>query len=118
MIDTSSVIAPGSVIIGSQIYENWMDPAFVDTALVVELPESATIASDAFSAGSGGQVLIWSVCFAPGCCLQHEWCRSEQQTAMSGQIKARGGLLYGAGGFCEVSSRNHLQSDGSVRLHM
>ena len=61
-------------------------------------------------------MLIWCVQMAAHAVPERPVCRSDEDTTMDGEVTVRGGLLYGTGGFCEVSGRAELQFDGPVSV--
>jgi len=62
--------------------------------------KDATIEADAIDEGDGGEVIIWA----------------DHTTRYYGNIKARGGLISGNGGFAEVSGKIGLVNEGLVDL--
>ncbi len=70
----------------------------MQTATTLSVDAASTIDASATGKGNGGKVVLWS----------------NDSTAVSGSVAARGGTVSGNGGFVEVSGRQHLAFDGLV----
>ena len=66
----------------------------------VRVDAATSIRADAGETGTGGRIVIWS----------------DLQTTFEGQLSARGGTVFGDGGFIEVSSAEDLRYRGLADL--
>ncbi|HUK09182.1 MAG TPA: filamentous hemagglutinin N-terminal domain-containing protein [Stellaceae bacterium] len=87
-IDVSGDQGGGTALVGGNVHGAGPQ----QNALTTTISAGVMITANAITAGSGGQVAIWS----------------EQQTTVAGTITATGGASGGNGGFVETSSRGLL----------
>ncbi|MCI0381456.1 MAG: filamentous hemagglutinin N-terminal domain-containing protein [Chlamydiae bacterium] len=88
-IDVSGISQGGEVLIGGDF--KGKNPQIMNAKKTI-VDKNTNIFTDALETGNGGKVIIWS----------------EEFTAFSGNISAKGGALSGNGGFVEISSPKHL----------
>ena len=96
-VDASGDGGGGTVLIGGDLHG--ANPDITDSQNVY-VGANVQIAADAITAGSGGKVVVWA----------------DQSTQMYGAITARGGSLWGNGGFVEVSGEQDLLITGHPDL--
>ncbi len=96
-IDVSGGFGGGTVLLGGDF--QGANP-LVANARLTGVAAGALINADATVAGDGGRVIVWS----------------DETTNFYGRISARGGPSGGAGGFAEVSGKQHLAYRGSADL--
>src|SRR5262249_9902986 len=94
-VDASGTAGGGTVLVGGDAHG--ANPG-VQNAWRAYVGPDATIKADATASGDGGKVVVWS----------------DDITRFYGNISAKGGPQGGNGGFVETSSRNVLDSSGSV----
>ncbi|MCH9632439.1 MAG: hypothetical protein S4CHLAM6_07750 [Chlamydiae bacterium] len=87
-LDASGTFRGGQVNLGGDL--EGKGPLFKATRTSVD--DATVIDASAIEYGHGGEVVVWS----------------EELTSFQGEIFARGGRKYGAGGRVETSSSNHL----------
>ncbi|WP_172448518.1 MBG domain-containing protein [Caulobacter mirabilis] len=95
-LDASGRDGGGAVRIGGD-FQGQGDLA---RARTVTIDGASAVTADALEAGNGGRVIVWS----------------DDVTAFSGRISARGGANGGDGGFTEVSGKRLLGFNGTVDL--
>lgn len=100
-IDASGAAGGGTVLLGGDYMGGDGDPAIIETHdMVLErnpvptadhtlLAPNVTVAADALHGGDGGKVIVWG----------------NEATVSAAQISARGGSLFGDGGFVETSGK-------------
>ena len=87
-LDASGDVGGGVVLVGG----NFQGKGPERNAAYTLVGRGAAIQADALSHGDGGRVIVWS----------------DRVTRFFGTISARGGAAAGAGGFAEVSGKEHL----------
>jgi len=109
-VDVSGYAGGGKVLIGGDwagghpdepIKSNRsaaLEPVSIPTANDVTVDAATTIDSSARTQGNGGKVIVWS----------------DGSTSFAGTIRARGGTIFGDGGFVETSGRGQLTVSGLV----
>lgn len=93
-IDASGVNGGGVIRIGG----DYKGQGVVPNAMRTVVTGDSVIAADALSEGAGGRVIVWA----------------DGATRFEGEISARGGEVFGDGGFVEVSGKEFLDYGGSV----
>ena len=96
-IDVSGGFGGGTVLLGGDF--QGANPRIANARLT-GVAAGALINADATGTGDGGHVIVWS----------------DETTNFYGHISARGGPSGGAGGFAEVSGKQHLAYRGSADL--
>ncbi len=96
-VDASGQSGGGSVWIGGGFHGT---DATLQNATTTYVGANTRLRADALQSGNGGQVAVWS----------------NEQTAMYGNISARGGADGGNGGYVETSGKNSLGFRGNVDL--
>ncbi|WP_374536390.1 two-partner secretion domain-containing protein [Chitinimonas taiwanensis] len=96
-LDASGATGGGTILIGGD-YQG--KNTAIRNAQFTELGSQARLDASAGQQGDGGKIIVWA----------------DQDTAAHGQIRARGGVLGGNGGFAEVSGKRHLQFQTAVDL--
>ena len=111
-IDASGDAGGGTVLIGGDVgggnpssgvvgvLQAKLEPGPVPTATDVTIDAATVIDASAKSTGNGGKVVAWA----------------DQWTSFQGTIFARGGAIWGDGGFAEVSGKQNLQFAGKADL--
>jgi hypothetical protein len=93
-IDASGINGGGTILIGGDYQGKGSVPnarnTFVDASTVINV--------DALQKGNGGRAIVWA----------------DDTTRFSGKINARGGSVFGNGGFAEVSGKKKLDFNGLV----
>jgi filamentous hemagglutinin family protein len=84
LIDASGKAGGGTVLIGGDYQGKNTD---IQNATATYVGKDASIRADAGETGDGGKVIVWS----------------DEATRVYGAVSARGGLLFGDGGFIETS---------------
>ncbi|NEQ59259.1 MAG: filamentous hemagglutinin N-terminal domain-containing protein [Moorea sp. SIO4A1] len=87
-IDVSSDTGGGTVLIGGDFQGNGTVPNAVHTFVGSDV----TINADALTNGDGGKVIVWA----------------DQTASVHGTLTARGGTVFGDGGFIETSGQQFL----------
>ncbi len=95
-IDVSGDLGGGEALIGGDFQGN----GDTYTARLNMADQDTLVLADAYSSGDGGKVIFWS----------------DEDTFFYGEIKARGGLDVGDGGFAEVSGHKYLDMKGDADL--
>ncbi|WP_293777560.1 filamentous hemagglutinin N-terminal domain-containing protein [uncultured Oxalicibacterium sp.] len=95
VIDASGATGGGTVLLGGD-YQG--KNAAVNNAQMTFVSEGATVRANATQSGDGGKVIVWS----------------DDRTAFSGTIEAKGGAEGGNGGLVEVSGEQFLDFQGTV----
>lgn len=95
-IDASGVNGGGVIRIGGDYKGQGVVPNSMRTVVTGD----SVIAADALSEGAGGRVIVWA----------------DGATRFEGQISARGGEVFGDGGFVEVSGKENLGFTGNVNV--
>ncbi len=95
-IDVSGDLGGGEALIGG----DFQGKGDTYTAKLNMADENTVVLADAYSKGDGGKVIFWS----------------DKDTFFYGDVKARGGLDVGDGGFTEVSGHRYLDMKGDVDL--
>ncbi|MBU0744833.1 MAG: filamentous hemagglutinin N-terminal domain-containing protein, partial [Gammaproteobacteria bacterium] len=93
IIDVSGMSGAGNVLIGAR----YLGDTIVPTASSTYVGPNANIFANALTYGPGGNIIIWS----------------DQATRFYGKAEARGGVVGGAGGFVETSSKNWIDVGGA-----
>jgi hypothetical protein len=95
-VNADGVNGGGTVLIGGDYQGKGSVPnarnTFVDASTVINV--------DALQKGNGGKVVVWA----------------DDTTRFSGKINARGGSVFGDGGFAEVSGKQNLEFSGNADL--
>jgi len=97
VVDASGATGGGSIRVGGDFQGRNAD---VQNAAMVTVRNGAVLKADASVAGDGGRVIVWS----------------DEATRFAGNISARGAGADGAGGFAEVSGKQHLAFSGLADL--
>ncbi|MDJ0616528.1 MAG: filamentous hemagglutinin N-terminal domain-containing protein [Calothrix sp. MO_192.B10] len=95
-IDVSGDMGGGNVLIGG----DFQGKGEVPNAKRTFVASGVSINADALTSGDGGRVIVWG----------------DEITGFYGNISARGGSLFGNGGFAEVSGKENLIFRGNVDL--
>jgi filamentous hemagglutinin family protein len=93
-IDVSGDAGGGLVLVGGDYQGLGLIPTAVDNYV----GPNVSIFADAVTGGDGGRTIFWA----------------DRRTEFFGTIRARGGRLFGDGGFAEVSGKEELYFVGSV----
>jgi filamentous hemagglutinin family protein len=93
-INASGTDGGGTVLIGG----GFQGQGSVPNASMTFVSNDSTINASALLNGDGGRVIVWS----------------DRATQFYGNINARGGTVFGNGGFVEVSSQGNLTFKGTV----
>lgn len=96
-VDVSGVTGGGTALVGGDYQGKNPDVLNAQRSYV---GVGAAIDADAGASGDGGKVIVWSDDF----------------TRFDGSISARGGSLFGNGGFAEVSGKHTLSFTGGVNM--
>jgi filamentous hemagglutinin family protein len=95
-IDASGTNGGGNVRIGGDYQGNGTFP----NALRTFVSSDSVINADALQSGNGGRVIVWA----------------DKATGFYGSASARGGSLFGDGGFIEISGKENLAFFGSANV--
>ncbi|MGR8930969.1 MAG: beta strand repeat-containing protein, partial [Gammaproteobacteria bacterium] len=95
-VDVSGDQGGGTVLVGG----NYQGRGPEANAQVTVVAQDARINADAGTQGDGGKVVVWA----------------DDTTSFKGDIQARGGENGGNGGFVEVSGKNTLSFQGTVKV--
>jgi filamentous hemagglutinin family protein len=95
-VNVSGVNGGGTVLLGG----DYRGQGPLPTANQTYISNDSTIVADGLLNGNGGRVIAWA----------------EQGTQFYGTISAQGGSNTGDGGFVEVSGRENLAFNGTVRV--
>ncbi|WP_019498745.1 beta strand repeat-containing protein [Pseudanabaena sp. PCC 6802] len=95
-IDASGTNGGGTVLIGG----DYQGKGSVSNAQRTFVSRDTVINANALQGGNGGRVIVWA----------------DDTTRFSGKINARGGSVFGDGGFAEVSGKQNLGFDGITDL--
>jgi filamentous hemagglutinin family protein len=97
VVDVSGATGGGTVLIGGDYQGSNPD---IINATRTFVSAGSTIDADAGTQGDGGHIIIWS----------------NDSTRYDGSLSARGGTLWGNGGFAEVSGKHNLGFNGTALL--
>lgn len=96
ILNASGNTGGGSINIGG----DYQGKGLIAAAHNTTIEKDAVLNADAVLQGNGGTIIIWA----------------DQDTDFKGSIFARGGDIWGNGGFVEVSGKNKLSYNGVVNL--
>ena len=95
-IDTSGDFGGGEILVGG----DYQGKGAVQNAQNNNVYSNAEFYADALTQGNGGRIIFWA----------------DRRTQFLGRLKARGGKLFGDGGFAEVSGKEELFFNGTADL--
>jgi filamentous hemagglutinin family protein len=95
-INASGINGGGTVRIGG----DYQGQGTIPNASRTLVNRNSVINADAIQNGNGGRVIVWA----------------DGTTGFSGSVSARGGSLFGNGGFVEISGRENLAFTGQVNV--
>ena len=95
-INVSGKFGGGNILIGGDYQGSGGFP----NADFLSVDGGSSLCADAFESGNGGKIIVWA----------------DDTTKFSGSAYARGGKLFGDGGFAEISGKRNLYFDGIVDL--
>jgi fibronectin-binding autotransporter adhesin len=97
VVNVSGATGGGTALIGGDTHGS--NPDVLDASQAYVSP-GTTLNADAGETGDGGRVVVWS----------------NDLTRYFGGLSARGGTLWGNGGFAEVSGKQSLEFNGAANL--
>ncbi|SVE39006.1 uncharacterized protein METZ01_LOCUS491860, partial [marine metagenome] len=94
LIDVSGDAGGGLILVGG----DYQGLGSIPTAVENYVGQNVSIFADAITGGHGGRTIFWA----------------DRRTEFFGNVRTRGGRLFGDGGFVEVSGKEELYFDGNV----